>query len=116
MSTKYDQTIRSAPFGEEVYQKWLRMHRKECSEEFADFGRFYAWCIATGFTGEETLLRKDNAEPYSAENCVWSSQRESNSIESKRAKEGNKAVNRIRLAIGMCPVEEIGKQEEQEDA
>lgn len=108
--------ITTTEIGALLYRRWVRLHTKPCSPEFADFEKYYAWAIATGFTADSIMMRKDNDAPFSAENCHWVSEKACRNAASKAgvswAAKWNKTVNVIREYYGMKPIEEVTEEEE----
>ena len=49
---------------------------KVCDEWLHDFYEFYEWAMATGYTDELLLFRKDKTKDYSPDNCYWTTPKE----------------------------------------
>ena len=113
MAIKYDQEFKNSPIGKSLYKKWLRIHTYDCSPEFKQYETFCQWALETGFTGVETLMRKDRKGPFTKENCCWSIKPPSPAYGSDKhwCEQWNKLVNSIRKAYGMEPL----KTEDNED-
>lgn len=77
-----------------IYKQWLKMKErcylktcdaypmngglgiKVCDEWLHDFYEFYDWAMATGYTDELFLFRKDKTKDYSPDNCYWTTLKE----------------------------------------
>jgi hypothetical protein len=72
-----------------LYKVWMDMRRRcyspkafgyqwyggkgvqVCQEWFLSFLAFKAWALATGYTDDLTIDRKDSSKGYGPENCQW---------------------------------------------
>jgi hypothetical protein len=109
--------ITKTELGRSVHDKWCQMRKKfPCSPTFQNFINFYEWAIATGYTGEELLFRKDKTLPYSEDNCYWNiptkTNKGGNAYYKGQAESWNRTVNAIRKAYGMPPLETKEESEE----
>lgn len=115
---KYDPAIMKSEAGDQLYHKWLRIHRVfNCSEEFKDFMLFYSWAVDSGFEPGLMLLRRDEEGPYSPENCYWSKyppkKNKEHGINGSIAR-FNETVNKIRKAYGMEPLRRTEETQNEE--
>lgn len=92
MSANYP---KAAAGHERIYRIWCKM-RERCSNpradsyanygakgvavcaEWADFGTFLTWALASGYGAHLTIERRNSAEGYRPSNCAWATRTEQN--------------------------------------
>lgn len=107
MGKPYDPSIRTSEVGQSLYMAWRRLRRYPHCEEWENYSDFYYWAMENGYTLGSWLLRTDNLEPYSPDNCLWYFPGTYMKVEDAPAwiDSWNKAVNRIRKYYKMPPLE-----------
>lgn len=125
MAEKTNAELKSTEVGMILYHKWLRTRKltpdpSKRSDAFDAFADFYKWSMKSGFVEGAKLMRYDTSKPFSPENCYWTplqkeAQLRASSERVKCIEKWDNFINRIRKAYGMCPLEEMKKQEAEED-
>lgn len=91
----------------QLYQKWRRVRKLGCCDEWLDFDQFLKWAKKSGFAADGCLKRHNNSKPYSPRNCYWLECAKTNPSYAKDefCERWNNTVNRIRDHYGMAPLE-----------
>lgn len=108
----YPADLRKTETGKRLYNVWRTTYGSR-STEFQNFGNFYNWSCATGYTEGGRLYRHDDNAPYSPDNCYWGAKMTCEApvgpVDTSWAANWNRTVNRIRRYCGMEPFETTAK-------
>ncbi len=112
--TTYDPEMRFTEHGSRIYSYWKKVRRNTDYPEFTKFPVFLNWAMSNGYTLGAKLFRRDNAKPFTPENCYWLSSAEwrgkdhgdgeTLTYNLKWMRKWDETVNRIREHFGMEPI------------
>ena len=110
----YDPEMRKTDHGRRLYGYWKKVHRYTEAPEFKKFSDFFGWAMSNGYIVGAKLLRYDETQPFSPENCFWARRDECVGIGYGKGdtlyrnltweQKWDEAVNRIRVHFGMEPI------------
>lgn len=99
----------------ELRRKYDNAFQRGGVNGFFNFGTFYRWAIAQGFTPGDTLRRKDAKKPFNPENCYFvKSEIQPPFYGAEKddfIRRWNRAVNPFRRAAGMPPFPDPGEEQ-----
>lgn len=88
---------------DELVRIW-RGIRDNCSKEFASFSLFWGWAISSGFSAGSRLVRTDEGQPYSRDNCEWVLEEDEGFTAAEAKAQWDRMVDKIRQRQGMEPI------------
>ena len=92
--------------GEDLYNRWVRVRKTGCCDEWAeDFMAFAKWSLDGGYELGAYLKRIDPKKEFSPTNCFWSIGKDTKCAykASEFCATWNKTVNRLREHYGLTP-------------